>query len=244
VNPAYQDRSRRHLVGLAAALALVVLLVVAGGWLAWQGLRTAPPDPDTAPAGAARADTAAAPATLADEVGGVPWGFALDVEGAVAAASVAVAATGHQQVVFDPDRFDTLARQLFTPDEARVQARQVDAARVQFEVSGWDGQPASRRTYHLAVLAARPMAFDPAAGTATVEVWAMTLVGIGDRGGGVFTTSTVTLTTDDGGWRIAGLDSQPGPTPMVDATPDPPGRIRQLTRDALPTAPLPYRLDP
>ena len=239
----YPDRSRRHQVGLAAAIALALLLVVAGSWLAWQGLRTARPDVDTTITGGAPANPPpSSTASAAD--GGVPWGFALDVQGAVAAASVAVAATGHEQVVFDPDRFDTLAHQLFTPDEARVQARQVDAARVQFEVSGWDGQPASRRTYHLAVLAARPTAFDPGAGTATVEVWAMTLVGIGDRGGAVFTTSTVTLTTDDGDWKIAGLDSQPGPTPMVDATPDPPGRIRALTRDALPTVPLPYRLDP
>jgi hypothetical protein len=241
VTASYPERSRRHQVGLAAALALALLLVVAGSWLAWQGLRTAPPDVDRAVTGGAPTDP---PASALAADGGVPWGFALDVEGAVAAASVAVAATGHQQVVFDPDRFDTLARQLFTNDQAAVQARQVDAARVQFEVSGWDGQPASRRTYHLAVLAARPTAFDADAGTATVEVWAMTLVGIGDRGGGVFTTSTVTLTADDGGWKIAGLDSQPGPTPMVDATPDPPGRIRQLTRDALPAVPLPYRLDP
>jgi hypothetical protein len=241
VSAGYPDRSRRHQVGLAAALALALLLVVAGGWLAWQGLRTAPPEVDTAVTGTAPTDP---PASAPESQGGVPWGFALDVEGAVAAASVAVAATGHEQVVFDPARFDTLARRLFTDDQAVVQARQVDAARVQFEVSGWDDQPASRRTYHLAVLAARPTAFDAEAGTAEVEVWAMTLVGIGDRGGAVFTTSTVTLTAVDGDWKIAGLDSQPGPTPMVDATPDPPGRIRALTRDALPAVPLPYRLDP
>jgi hypothetical protein len=99
-------------------------------------------------------------------------------------------------------------------------------------------QPASRRTYHLAVLAARPTAFDTDA--ATVEVWAMTLVGVGDRGGAVFTTSTVELTVMEGGWRVAGLDTEPGPTPMVDATPDPPGRIRGLTREALPAVLLPY----
>jgi hypothetical protein len=238
----YPGRSRLQHVGLTAAIALALMLLVAGGWLAWQGLRTAPPELDTAVTGTTPADPPAPTSAAAD--GGVPWGFALDVEGAVAAASVAVAATGHQQVVFDPARFDTLAGRLFTPDQAQVQARQVDAARVQFEVSGWAEQPPSRRTYHLAVLAARPTGFDADAGTATVEVWAMTLVGIGDRGGAVFTTSTVTLTVQDGGWRISGLDSQPGPTPMVDATPDPPGRTRALTRDALPAVPLPYRLDP
>jgi hypothetical protein len=158
----------------------------------------------------------------------------------VAAASVAVAVTGHQQVVFDPDRFEQVARVVFTPDQARVQARQVDAARVQFEVSGWAEQPASRRTYHLAVLAARPTGFDAEAGTAEVQVWAMTVVGVGDRGGAVFTTSTVKLTVIEGGWRVAGLDTEPGPTPMVDATPDPPGQIRGLTRDALPAVLLPY----
>jgi hypothetical protein len=238
----YPGRSRLQHVGLAAAITLALMLLVAGGWLAWKGLRTAPPDPSTAVTGTTPADPPAPTSAAAD--GGVPWGFALDVEGAVAAASVAVAATGHERVVFDPARFDTLAGRLFTDDEAVVQARQVDAARVQFEVSGWDEQPPSRRTYHLAVLAARPTAFDPDAGTATVEVWAMTLVGIGDRGGAVFTTSTVTLTVQDGGWRIAGLETAEGPTPMLDATPDPPGRIRALTRDALPTVPLPYRLDP
>jgi hypothetical protein len=227
-------RSRLQLAWLAAALALAALLTVAGGWLAWRGMRTPPPEVHTSitdPAG-----DIPVPAGVA----GVPWGFELDVAGAVAAASVAVAVTGHQQVVFDPDRFEQVARVVFTPDQARVQARQVDAARVQFEVSGWAEQPASRRTYHLAVLAARPTGFDAEAGDAEVQVWAMTLVGVGDRGGAVFTTSTVKLTVIEGGWRVAGLDTEPGPTPMVDATPDPPGRIRGLTREALPAVLLPY----
>ena len=67
----------------------------------------------------------------------------------------------------------------------------------------------------------------------------MTLVGVGDAGGAVFTTSTVTLTADGNSWTVTGLDTVEGPTPLVQATASAPGRTRALLRDAAATWPLP-----
>jgi hypothetical protein len=232
------SRSRVQLVWLAGAAGLLVVMVVAGGLLGWRGFRTAPVEsgmtlngPATAAVGTGR------PGELDS---GVPWGFDLSVEGAASAATVAVSVTGEGSVVFDADRFAEVAAVVFTPEEAAEQARQVDAARVQFEVSGWGAQPETRRTYHLAPLAVRVTRFSPQAEQAEVEVWAITTVGVGDRGGAVFTTSTVALEVDDGGWKVARLTTEPGPTPIVEERPDAPGRIRQLTREALPAVLLPY----
>jgi hypothetical protein len=239
----YPSRTPVQLGWLAAAAGLVGLLLVGGGWFAWSGMSS-----PTAPAASA---TAMPPPTgpvafgAPEIVDGVPWGFPATLEGAAAAASVAVSVTGHPAAVFDAERFGQVAAVVFTPDQAAAQSREVDAARVQFEVSGFTAQPPSRRMYHFAPLAIRPVAFDPQAGTATLEVWAMTLVGVGDRGGAVFTTSTVELTaTDDGSWQVAGLDSVEGPTPMVEASPTAPGRTRALVRDALPGVLLPLGTAP
>jgi hypothetical protein len=67
----------------------------------------------------------------------------------------------------------------------------------------------------------------------------VTLVGVGDAGGAVFTTSTVDLTSNEGTWQVTGLDTVEGPTPMVSATATAPGRTRALLRDAAATLPLP-----
>jgi hypothetical protein len=236
---ALPSRSRLQLLWLAGAAGLLLVLLVAGGALGWRGLRTAPVDPAATLSG----DPASAiPVTSAafELVDGVPWGFDLTVEGAASAAAAAVSVTGAGAVVFDPDRFAEVAEVVFTPTEAAEQARQVDAALVQFELSGWADQPEVRRTYHLAPLAVRVTRFDREQARAEAEVWAMTTVGVGDRGGAVFTTSTVSLLVDDDSWRVDGLDTTAGPTPIVEDRPDSPGRIRQLTRDALPTVLLPY----
>lgn len=236
---ALPSRSRLQLVWLAGAAGLLLVLVVAGGALGWRGLRTAPVDPAAAISSEPSVSTSMTAGGF-ELVDGLPWGFDLTVEGAASAASAAVSVTGAGTVVFDPDRFAEVAEVVFTPAEAAVQVRQVDAARVQFELSGWAAQPPARRTYHLAPLAVRVTRFDPDRARAEAEVWAMTTVGVGDRGGAVFTTSTVSLLADEDGWRVDGLDTTPGPTPIVEDRPDAPGRIRQLTRDALPTVLVPY----
>jgi hypothetical protein len=102
------------------------------------------------------------------------------------------------------------------------------------------GRPATAAD-HLAPLAVRLAAYDPAALTATVEVWAMTLVGVGDAGGAVFTTSTVELVAHPNGdtWLVVSLDTIEGPTPLVYDHPTAPGRTRSLVRDATPLLPLP-----
>jgi hypothetical protein len=228
-------------VGLAAALVLLLILLIGGGWLTLRGLQTDPSPPAAAvpPAGAQPAG--ATPLWIPELVDGVPWGFALDPAGATAAGVTVVAVTGQPGVAFDPERFAAVAEVMFTGEEAAVQARQVDAARTNFELSGWAEQPESRRMYHLAPLAVRLAAYDPAALTATVEVWAMTLVGVGDAGGAVFTTSTIELTAHPNGdtWVVVSLDTVEGPTPLVYDHPSAPGRTRMLVRDATPLLPLP-----
>jgi hypothetical protein len=229
-------------VGLAAALGLLTVLVVGGGWLTLRGLQANPPPPPaSAAAPVAGSQASATDLGVPGLVDGVPWGFPLDPAGATAAGVTVVTVTGQPQVAFDADRFGEVAGVMFTDEEAEVQARQVDAARINFELSGWAEQPESRRMYYLAPLAARLAAYDPAALTATVEVWAMTLVGVGDAGGAVFTTSTVELTAQPNGdtWVTVSLDTVEGPTPLVYDHPTAPGRTRSLVRDATPLLPLP-----
>lgn len=236
----YPTRTRAQSLWLAGAALLLAVLLVGGTVLVGRAVtdgRNATGLPTTS----APDEMTATDAAGAVSVAGVPWGFALDAAGAAAAASAVITVTGQAEFAFDPDRFAAVAEVMFTPEEARIQTRQVEAARTNFEVSGWADQPASRRMYHLAVLAVRPTAFDPEAVTATVEVWAMTLVGVGDSGGAVFTTSTVHLAADasTGTWRVSALDTVEGPVPLVYDTASAPGRTRALVRDAVPTLPLP-----
>lgn len=236
----YGDRTASQRVWLTGAAALVALLLGGGGWLLWQGLAR--------PTGSVRQsvlpidshDRSVAVGWGAPElVDGVPWAFALTPDGATAAAVTAVAVTGQAEVVFDPGRFGEVAAVVFTESQAAVQARQVESARTEFELSGWASQPESRRMYFFAPLAARLVAYDQPAAFAQVEVWAMTVVGVGDAGGAVFTTSTVDLTSTGRTWTVTGLDTVEGPTPLVQATASAPGRTRALLRDALATWPLP-----
>ena len=235
----YTHTSRSRQLSLAAAGLLLAVLLIGGMLLVGRAVTgatsaTVPlPDPDSTPA---RDEDGVA---LVD---GVPWGFALDRPGAVAAAAAVITVTGQAEVAFDPDRFDELAGLMFTPSEAAVQARQVEVARTNFELSGWAEAPDSRRIYHLAPLAVRLTAFDDDAVTASVEVWAVTLVGVGDTGGAVFTTSTLELAADEdtGTWRVWALDTVEGPVPLVYDAPSAPGRTRQVVRDAIPMLPLPY----
>jgi hypothetical protein len=237
-----ETRTSTQRVWLAGAAALVTILLVGGGWLVWHGLdlpqatlRPAPETPE--PSGFSSEVVAFGAPELVD---GVPWGFPLTPHGAAAAAVTAVAATGQPEVVFDPDRFAQVAAVVFTPEEATAQARQVEAARTEFELSEWGRQPASRRLYFFAPVAVRLVAYDPdPPPAARVEVWAMTLVGVGDAGGAVFTTSTVDLEADGGTWRVAGVDTVEGPTPLVHAHATAPGRTRGLLREAVATWPLP-----
>ena len=234
----YGARSPAQLAWLVLAGLLALTMVVGGGVLAWRGLNA---DADLAVTWGAAAAAVDGPVAFGapELVDGVPWGYPLTADGAAAAAATAVAVTGQPEVIFDPDRFEAVAEVVFTAAEAAAQAREVDAARVQFEVSGWADQPEMRRMYHFSPLAVRLVTFDADQLTATVEVWAMTLVGVGDAGGAVFTTSTVQLAQAGQSWAVTALDSVEGPTPMVEADPTAPGRTRALVRDALPTLPLP-----
>ena len=227
---------------LAGAATLVAVLLVGGGWLVWQGLTRPqatlrPAAEDPLPAEVTSEVVAFGAPSLVD---GVPWGFPFTPHGAAAAAVVAVAVTGQPEVVFDADRFDQVAAVVFTAEEAAAQARQVEVARTEFELSEWGRQPESRRLYFFAPVAVRLIAYEPSPSPAArVEVWSMTLVGVGDAGGAVFTTSTVDVAGHGSTWTVTGVDTVEGPTPLVQAHPSAPGRTRALMRDSLATWPLP-----
>lgn len=242
----YGTRTSSQTAWLAAAAGLVVILVLGGGWLVWRGTGAAPPRLDPAgQAGTAVPGLSVPTAGLAfgapHIVDDVPWGFPLTPDGAAAAAATAVAATGQADVVFDPVRFAEVAAVVFTAEQAERQARKVETARSEFELSGWAAQPPSRRLYFFTPLAVRLVTYAPDLPAATVDVWSMSLVGVGDAGGAVFTTSTVTLAADDTGqtWTVTGLDTKQGPTPLVHDPATAPGRTRLWLRDALATWPLP-----
>lgn len=236
----YGDRTSAQRLWLAGAASLVGLLLIGGGWLVWQGM-TRPPVPLGEPAPVVGSHAPGTPATWGapELVEGLPWGFPLTPDGAISAALTAVAVTGQPEAVFDPSRFSQIADVVFTEAEAGAQARQVESARTEFELSGWANQPQSRRLYFFAPLAARLVAYDHGSPSAQVEVWAMTLVGVGDAGGAVFTTSTATLRAEGQTWTLSGLDTVEGPTPLVHASASAPGRTRALLRDATATWPLP-----
>lgn len=236
--PEYGTRSPQQVVWLVGAVSLVVVMVLGGGWLALRGMPEVSRDPDRpAPTESAAAPSADSDAALA----GLPWPHPLTRDGAVAAALAVITATGLGDVVFDAERFREIAAVVFTPGEAAAQAEQVDAARAELEASAWGQQPASRRMYHFAPLAARLVDFADTPRRARVEVWAMTLVGVGDAGGAAFTTSTVELVAadDNGTWRVADVETEDGPTPLVQAAASAPGRTRALLRDAVATMPVP-----
>lgn len=242
----YEPAPARRTLLVGAGL-LVAVMVLGGGWLAWQGLTTpAPPSPE-GPAREGEGLAATAVGFGAPRlVEGVPWGYPLTGQGALAAAVTAVAATGQADAVFDAERFRQVAGVVFAEGEAARQARQVEAARTQLEASGWADQPASRRMYYFTPLAARLTAFRPDPPAATVEVWAVTLLGVGDAGGAVFTTSTLALTADGAGatWSVTALESVEGPTPLVQAHPSAPGRVRAFLREAIAILPLPLTEGP
>ncbi len=175
-------------------------------------------------------------------VDGVPWGYPRTPAGAAAAAVTAVAVTSQPQVVFDDAIFARVANVVFTPPAAAAEARQVAAARTRLEASAWGRQPASRRMFTFVPLTVALTGYGPAGGSASAQVWAMSLVGVGDAGGALFTTSTVRLTADGDSWRVAGVDTTQGPIPLVEGDASPPGALRAALRDSLPTLPLPLGL--
>lgn len=242
----YGGRTRLQQLWLAGSVGLAVLLVAGGGVLAIRGAAAPTPTPVR---GVTATGAATPPAPVAfgapEIVEGVPWGWPQTSDGAAAAALTVVAVTGQPDVVFDPGRFAQVADVVFAPAIVGEQARQVQVARTQLEQSAWADQPTSRRMYHLAPLAVTVRSFHPEAGRARVDVWAMTLIGVGDAGGATFTTSTVDLhTAAAGGWTVVGLDTVEGPTPMVHARASAPGATRALLAEAASTLPVPLGARP
>lgn len=225
---------------LGASLLVVTVLLVGGGWMTATGL--ARPEPPalatTRSAGPAGTAESADPDGSADQDGLRPT--PLD---AVTAATVAIGLLSQPEVVLDPAVRDRVLAERFTVDAAQVEAAELAAAAAELTGSAWADQPASRRTFFSTLLAASLSDWTVPAGDAgaeaTVGVWSMTILGVGDAGGAVFTTSTLRLTWTDGRWRITSVDTVEGPTPMLTGMPSVPGELRALLRDALPTVPMP-----
>jgi len=237
---------------VAAAATLLAVVVVGAGWLAMRGASTTrppaltatttvPTDPDTDGVGVD--DPGLSLAGETEMVGGVPWGWPLTPDGAAAAAMTAHVQLARTDVVVDPDRVDELAAVMFSPQEADRQRRLAETLRTELEVSGWFDQPASRRMYHVAPLAVSVTRWDHDRGLATVEIWSMQLVGVGDLGGASFVTSTVQLQVVDGDWQVAGAAAVEGPTPYLQSRPNAPGLLRALLQQSVPLTAIPMAAD-
>ena len=217
------------------AVGIVAVLLAGGGWLVVTGLSHT----------SATADPVHS-STTEDVTQDVAVGlsrFPATQDGATAAAAAALAMLGQPAVLFDDARLTELADELFVAAERRPQVTEIAVARQGFARSGWDDAPPARRSYFSTPIAVRLTGWRDGgdqAVQATVQVWSVTVVTIGDVGGAVFTTSTVDLTADEGGrWWIAGLDTTEGPTPSVVDTPSIPGTYRQFLRDVTPLVPVP-----
>lgn len=235
---------------MLAAATLLAVVVLGAGWLAFHGTDTstsAPPelrntatgptDPGTEGVGVAEPGVSLAGQTRM--VDGVPWGWPLTPDGAAAAAMTAHVQLARPDVVIDPDRVEELAAVMFSPEEADRQRRLAEVLRTELEVSGWFDQPASRRMYHVAPLAVSVPRWEPERGLATVEIWSLQLLGVGDTGGASFVTSTAHLQVVDGDWQVAGAEAVEGPTPYLQSRPNAPGLVRALLQKSVPLTAIP-----
>lgn len=251
--PADLGRSRPQRLWLAAAATLVAVVVAGTGWLAVRAATTAGPAPLGSTAATVARDAANGTAAIRaqpqpgpshrTDVAGVAWGWPLTADGAAAAAMTAHVELSRPDVVIDPDRVDDLATVMFTEREADRQRRLAETLRTELEVSGWFDQPASRRMYHVAPLAVSVPSWDADAGRATVQIWSLQLVGVGDLGGASFVTSTVTLQVIDGDWRLSDTEAVEGPTPFLQSRPNAPGLLRAFLHDAVPLTAIPMTVD-
>lgn len=204
---------RRTTVLAIAAVAVVVVV----------GLRAvASPNDSTAPtesppATDAPAATAPTGPAAVDEFG-VPHGWRRDADGAVAAAVSAVRLTGsiaRAGFITRSDMIAALATERFGPKLASESSNQL--AEMTTALGEASVAPGDLLWSELPLTARVVQAGD---NSARVDVWAVLVVGVLDLGAPrqAWRTVTVDLVWEAGDWKVDGWSSQPGPTPLLDAT--------------------------
>lgn len=192
------DGSRRM-----TAPAVWFALLLAG---AVAGRLTAPdPDPASAPQAAGPGPTATA--------GGVPVGYARTEDGAVAAATTLLAALGGRVLVDPAPRKAALDAVALSSARAAVETQlRVDPAGAQ--AAGLTAALADGSLVARTIPAGSRLA-SYTADAATVEVWAVALLGTRtlNRVTARWNTTTVELQWDSGDWKIAAIRGRSGPVP-------------------------------
>jgi hypothetical protein len=220
--------------GVVAAAALLAGAAVSG-WLGHPGGRSAR---DAAPGGSAAATRAAVP-SVADSLGGAPvGGFARDEGGAVQAALAYTAAWRHWWLALSDDELADAVAQVAVPTAVDALAAQlVDEtrpAREQLAASTGTGS-------WVDPLAWRVEAYSDH--EARVSVWVMTTLAGRDLAvpQAEWMTVTVDLAWVESDWRVAGLASRRGPSPVTTPRDDPwaTERFRAALEGFEPVAPPP-----
>jgi hypothetical protein len=203
-------------VGYAALVAgLIATAYVIG--TTTSGMSQQRPDPAPRPDDAAI--RGAGPNALQD---GVPVGYERSGRGAVAAATNAVALLSDPRALDSPGRARVLDAVAAADAAPQLAARLVVAPAVE-EATGLLADVAAGRPMVARVVpvAGRLVAYT--ADAATVDVWAVAVLGT-DRLGAVtssWSTETLRLAWERGDWRVRAYHSRGGPVPAVSQPPTP-----------------------
>lgn len=196
-----QTYGPRRATAVAVGFALLLCGAVAGRLTA----------PDPAPGGPAPAPQAAGPGPTAT-AGGLPVGYTRTEDGAVAAAATLLAALGGRTLV------DPVPRKAALDAVALPSAREQVETQLRVDPAGAQaaGLPAALADGSLVArtipAGSRLVSYTP--DTATVEVWAVALLGTRtlNRATARWNTTTVELRWD-GDWKIAAIRGRSGPVP-------------------------------
>jgi len=191
----------RRATALAVGFALLLTGAVAGRLSAPDPERRLAPAPHTAGPGPT------------SNAGGMPVGYARTDDGAVTAATTLLAALGGRVVVDPAQRKAALDAVVLTSARSKVETQlRVDPAGA--EAAGLtaalvDGSLVAR------TIPAGSRLLSYTADAATVEVWAVALLGTRtlNRATARWNTTTVELHWDSGDWKLASVQGRSGPVP-------------------------------
>lgn len=206
------DARGRRVIGAVIA----VLLLLVGVWVGRA----------SAPSHSSRGATTEGMVGPSSVAGGVPVGYAHSESGAVAAATTYLAVLAGPTVLDDTSRHAALdAVALPSARNAVDRTLTVDpsgAAAAGLATALKDGSLIAR------TIPAGSHLRSYTAGDATVEVWAVSLLGTRTlaKASTSWSTTTVTLSWFDGDWKLAGLVGRAGPVPTPG--PDVPSRYDDL----------------
>lgn len=151
-------------------------------------------------------------------VDGVGHGWHHDADGALAAASAAVSATGEIATagfITRDDLITSIASLDYAAELASVSSRQLDALSMEL---GQAGVAPSQLVWSELPLRSRVVSYND--NVAVVDVWSVLVVGVPGHGAPrqVWRTVTIRLVWEREDWRIDDWDAAAGPTPALAAT--------------------------